>query len=159
MISMNLPNDALYRQFDGRWWSTIEAAVALMWFIASAPLPLLLFTVLRGLAKRARSAHLAEHCTIVGIGASASLVVVATLGFVLANADSWGFGQWWTGRSNIAFAMMLVVSLAVSLFTLWSVYLLVRFAIAFRRAAGQLRGQWRTDDRSVGNVRTAEDSA
>jgi hypothetical protein len=149
VVVISVPNDALYHRIPVQWWSTVYGVTILLWCLACAPVPLLLFAVLRGLAKRARSAHLAEHCTIVGIGGSASVIVVAASAFILESADSWGWGQWWTGRSNIALAMALVVAVATSLFTLWSLYLLVRFAIAFRRAARELRGQWMSDDRAV----------
>ena len=45
--------------------------------------------------------------------------------------------------------MMLVMSVASGLFILWSLYLLVRFAIAFWIAAGKLQHKWTRDDRSL----------
>jgi hypothetical protein len=45
--------------------------------------------------------------------------------------------------------MMLLMSLGGTLFALWSLYLLIRFAIAFSRAYRQLRKKWKRDDRQV----------
>jgi len=42
--------------------------------------------------------------------------------------------------------LMLVMFVSGMLFAIWSVYLLVRFATAFRRTSWQLRGAWRADD-------------
>jgi len=117
--------------------------------VGIAPLPLLLFRRLRGLAKRARSAHLAEHCAIVGIGMSAAMIWAALLAFLSDNARRWGLGTWWIERSNIAMAIMLVLGVGLMLFTFWSLYLLIRFTIAFRRAARQLQGKWTSDDRAL----------
>ncbi len=124
----------------------------LVWGLATlgcVPLPLLLFLHLRGLAKRARSAHLAEHCLIVGVGTTAAILFYAAYAVVMANARAWGLGTWWTSRSNVAFVMLLTVAVSGTLFTLWSLYLFVRFVLAFRRAARELRGTWRDDDRSL----------
>jgi hypothetical protein len=52
-------------------------------------------------------------------------------------------------RSPVSLIMMLVMSVASGLFILWSLYLLVRFAIAFWIAAGRLRRKWTRDDRSL----------
>ena len=49
------------------WWLGWSLAIGLA-VVGIIPLPLLIMLRLRGLAKRARSAHLAEHCLIVGIG-------------------------------------------------------------------------------------------
>ena len=76
--------------------------------------------------------HLAEHCTIVGIGTSAALVYAGFLWLVFEYADRWS--SYWTTRSPVSLVMMLVMCAASILFILWSVYLLVRFAVAFRRA-------------------------
>jgi hypothetical protein len=45
--------------------------------------------------------------------------------------------------------MRLIAALAVPLFTLWSLYLLIRFVVAFARASRQLRRQWARDDRDA----------
>ena len=112
-------------------------------------LPLLLFLRLRGLARRVRSAHLAEHCIIVGVGAFASTLYVAAVIFITNNAESWGFKTNWVTRSPVSLIMMLLLGVTCFLFILWSLYLLVRFAVAFWFAAHMLRHKWTRDDRSL----------
>jgi MFS family permease len=124
-------------------------AVVLTFLVLFAFLPLLLFVHLRGLAGRARSAHLAEHCTIVGIGAFASTLYIAALFVVWNYADRWSLRTNWVSRSPVSLILMLVMAVASGLFILWSLYLLVRFAIAFWIAAGKLRNKWTRDDRSL----------
>jgi hypothetical protein len=46
-------------------------------------------------------------------------------------------------------ALQLLSATAIFLILLWSFYLMVRFALAFRRAAKQLRTEWKRDDRAV----------
>ncbi len=139
--------------FDGgnvyQAWPIIDVVLPTFSALACAPLPLLVFARLHGLAKRARSAHLAEHCSIVGIGASCALLFLAAIVILSENADTLGLGQNWMGRSNVALALMTLLCTAGCLFALWSLYLFVRFALAFRRAARQLRGAWHNDDRAL----------
>lgn len=137
--------------FTGRAFARemMDVAFWVVLMVGCTPLPLLLFARLRGLARRARSAHLAEHCTIVGIGTSASLVLFGAFTLIASNARDWGLGSYWTGRSQVALAMMVAVGVGTILFTLWSLYLFVRFVIAFHRAAWELRGKWHADDRAV----------
>ena len=61
---------------------------------------------------------LAEHCAIVGIGGSAAFGFAAVV------------SHWGTGGA----ALEMVATVGLSLFYLWSLYLLVRFVFAFRRA-------------------------
>ena len=117
---------------------------------------LLLFAQLRGLATRARSAHLAEHCTIVSIGTAASLIYVFLATYVLMLGMLGRFGDNWTERSNVALTLVLLIGVTGILFPLWSLYLLVRFAMAFFIVARQLRGQWRHDDRAAAAPRTMQ---
>jgi len=84
-----------------RWFGWMETGVLILATVACAPLPLLLFYRLRGLAKRARSAHLAEHCIIVGVGVSLSLLYLAAAWIVFMHGDDW-FGDNWTNRSNVS---------------------------------------------------------
>lgn len=135
----------------GRWanWTWLETAAGWIAMIGSLPLPALLFFRLRGLAKRARSAHLAEHCAIVGIGASAALLYLVGAYYVLEHAERWGWGTNWAGRSQSSLIIVAIIATAAFLFALWSLYLLARFAIAFRRASKQLRQKWTRDDRAV----------
>jgi hypothetical protein len=120
--------------------------------LACAPLPALLFFQLRSLAKRARSAHLAEHCAIVGVGNSLTLLYVAFYGILMENASRWGFGQNWTSRSPVALGFMLLLFVSAILFALWNAYLLLSFAVAFGRASRKLRTQWRQSDRATAHA-------
>ena len=86
---------------------------------------------------------------IVGIGASCALLYFAAMVVLSENAEHVGLGQYWIERSNLALGLVTVLSTAALLFALWSLYLFVRFALAFRGAARQLRGKWSDDDRSV----------
>ena len=90
-----------YRRASNRWmfgraptwdWTswdsaTIYIGIALL-TLGCVPLPLLLFRHLRSLAKRAHSAHLAEHCTIVGTLVSCSLLYIALALLISENADA-----------------------------------------------------------------------
>jgi hypothetical protein len=129
--------------------STVQRVFWAALMVGCTPLPLLLFARLKGLAKRARSAHLAEHCMIVGVGTTASLVLFGTFAWISNNASRWGWGSYWTSRSQIALGMTVALAVAAILFTLWSLYLFIRFTDAFRRAALQLRGKWHDDDRAI----------
>jgi hypothetical protein len=115
--------------------------------LAAIPLPFLIFLRLRGLAKRARSAHLAEHCLIVGIGTSAFLIYLVVFWIIMQNASEW-FGDNWISRSVASLMLALILFTAGSLFVLWSAYLTIRFAWAFWKAARELRWKWRAADRS-----------
>lgn len=130
-------------------WSTAELMAITLVTIGCVPLPLLLFRQLRGLAVRARSAHLAEHCTIVGIGTSATLAFVPLVMIVFANAEELGLGENWVSKSNAALVLALTLSVAGTLFPLWSLYLLGSFTVAFRSAARRLRKQWISNDRAL----------
>jgi MFS family permease len=115
--------------------------------IGCAPLPWLLFERLRGLAKRARSAHLAEHCRIVGIGSAISLVYIFVASIVCWNGDQW-FGERWSTRSPVPIILLGLLIAAAFFWFFWSVYLLSRFALAFGSAGRALRQQWRSADRA-----------
>lgn len=134
---------------DGWGLSTQPQNVMIGTLLLCSPIPALLFWQLRSLAKRARSAHLAEHCAIVGIGTSLSLIYVATIVFIASYSESLGFGGYWTSRSNLFTLMLSLVATAAVVITLWSLYLMTRFALAFNRAARQLRTAWNRDDRSL----------
>jgi hypothetical protein len=116
--------------------------------VGSIPLPLLLFRRLRDLALRARSAHLAEHCTIVGIGASGAVAFAVACMFVSDHAEDW-LGTYWTSRSQVWITITALMATAALLFVIWSVYLLIRFAVRFGRASGELKRRWMMQDRSV----------
>jgi len=112
------------------------------------PMPLLLFLQLRGLAKRARSAHLAEHCAIVGTGASATILYFIAANVLFDNAKRWGLAINGRARSEMSVILALILLVAACLFVTWGLYLLIRFAIAFHIAARQMRRQWSRDDRA-----------
>jgi hypothetical protein len=131
------------------WWRAHLGLIVLC-VLACVPLPLLLFRRLRGLAARARSAHLAEHCTIVGLGASASVAFVAAVIVLVASAAYLGADRFQHRWSRIMILVVLVMLVSSILFTLWSLYLLVRFAIAFHLARRRLRAAWAHNDRSLG---------
>jgi hypothetical protein len=116
--------------------------------LTMAPLPLLFFVQLGSLAKRVRSAHLAEHCVIVGIGMSLSLIYGAVKPFIPDFGPEWNLGTPWTRYVSVELVLDLVAGVAIGLFMLWSLYLLLRFAIAFHRASRQLRRSWNRDDRA-----------
>jgi hypothetical protein len=124
-------------------WSIIIGLFAML------PLPPLLFFQLRRLAWRAKSAHLAEHCVIVGIGTMAGLLVADVFVLMLYNGDRWGLGPNWATSSTLSLMLSLVVGLMAGLVFLWSIYLLVRFAISFWKAARMSRQIWKRDDRAI----------
>ncbi|HTW95513.1 MAG TPA: hypothetical protein VMD30_12000 [Tepidisphaeraceae bacterium] len=119
--------------------------LSLLSAIPCAVLPLLLFLHLRGVAHRARSAHLAEHCVIVGTGASLAIFCIAAMAFLVSESGGPVGTRAWE-------AVILAGVVFAWLFIIWSLYLLGRFAIAFHLAARQLRRKWRRDDRSAATV-------
>jgi hypothetical protein len=129
--------------------SAVIPVLMLLCFAGSFLLPFLIFLRLRGLAVRARSAHLAEHCLIVGIGASLAICYIFAIGFTSYYSQELGLDNYWWGRSNVALVLMLVMATGGILFILWSLYLLIRFTISFNRAARQLRHKWTRDDRAA----------
>jgi hypothetical protein len=127
----------------------VPVAVQALLVAGCAALPLLLFLQLRSLAKRARSAHLAEHCAIVGVGNSLTLLYVAACFVIIEYAAAWGWGYYWIRRSPVALGLVVAIAVVSILFALWNAYLLVRFSVAFAGAARKLRRQWMRDDRAV----------
>jgi hypothetical protein len=144
---------SVYRRIAGppAW---LDYAVMIATTVACAPLPLLLFYRLRGLARRVHSAHLAEHCMIVGIGASLSFLYFAFAWVMLEHGDEW-FGPHWTTRSQGWLIITGILATLGFLFALWSLYLLIRFAIAFWWAYRVLRQKWKVGDRAAAAGATA----
>jgi hypothetical protein len=130
-------------------WGTYAMLIVTL---GCAPVPALLFFQLRSLAKRARSAHLAEHCAIVGVGNSLTLLYMPACLILLENADRWGLGQNWASRSPVSLGFLLLLFLSAILFALWNGYLLVSFAVAFGRASRKLRTQWLQSDRAAAHA-------
>jgi hypothetical protein len=135
-------------RFYARSYAWIDTAV--VWStVATIPLPLLLLLRLRSLAKRARSAHLAEHCIIVGVGTMLAAVCIFGTYEFLEHYRQWGFGEYWLERSKSFVWLGLIPAVLCTLFVLWWFYLMTRFAIAFMGASRKLSRQWKRDDRSV----------
>lgn len=134
----------------GRNFSSVDPSdiLSLGISLGSAPLPVLLFFQLRRLAKRARSAQLAEHCAIVGIGTCLSLLYFAATYLVFGHVSELGLGDHWVNNSNAALLLALAVGVLGILFYLWSLMLMIRFALAFTRASKQAKRDWRRDDRA-----------
>ncbi len=139
-------------QFESPWL-TQGAPAACM--IAAAPLPLLLFLRLRRLGQARRSAHLAEHCVIVGIGATGAVVCLAAMFEIMMNGEELarrlGWRPNWDTNSTASLIFAIICALTICLFSLWSFYLLLRFTIAFALAARQASRKWRRDDHSLGS--------
>jgi hypothetical protein len=106
---------------------------------AFAAFPVLLFLHLRHLALRVLNPRLAEHCQIVGTGASAALLVLLVSSYA---PDSLDRSYTW------AYAAAFVVSAAL-LFLLWGVLSLLRFALALARAWRLSREAWDAADASA----------
>ena len=111
-----------------------------------APIPLLVFRQLRSLARRIHSDRLAEYCAIVGAGTSLALLYVGFLVIIEELSRRDYFGTYWMSRSRIATGLFFLLLIAAVLFVLWALYILIRFAIAFRRAARQLDAKWANAD-------------
>jgi hypothetical protein len=134
------------------WWSgDFFDRYSLLAISVIVPLPLLLFRQLRHLAQRVLSAHLAEHCVIVGWGMSATLLLgplMIVLTEELVRADV--LSRYWATRSLASLVLMLLIQVAVGLFYLWTLYISICFAAAFWRAREQAIAMWKRADRSVG---------
>jgi hypothetical protein len=153
-LSLLAVSPDLYWDFSTRavFWGSSNWKFLAITFVGTfgvAPLPLLLFLRLRGLATRAHSAHLAEHCTIVGIGMTAALIYKFVVYELMGHAWKWGFSTYWTTRSTTALVVALLLAVSSWLFILWSGYIMLRFAAAFWWAARQRSRKWRRDDRSI----------
>jgi hypothetical protein len=111
--------------------------------IGCAPIPALMFLLLRRLAFRVLHPSLAEHAAIVGVGLSATMLAIPAVAWVLNQDADWS-------RSKDALLLMLAISVASFLFAGWSALNCVRFALAFGRAHRGARRKWREADRSAG---------
>jgi hypothetical protein len=129
----------------GQLW----VVVPILLTMGCVPLPVLLFYQLRSVAKRARSAHLAEHCAIVGISTSITLLYAGAMAYVFETAERWARDSYWTTRGDTSLVLTLILSLLGTMIVLWSLYLLVRFAIAFRKASRELKRKWKLHDRAT----------
>lgn len=118
--------------------NVIELTLA---FLGLTPLPFLLFYYLRQLAHRARSPHLAEHCLIVGCGASFCILLTT---FFVMTPESFPHGP----GGSLDLLLIAFIASTYLLFILWSAFLFICFAISFNKAARQLRHEWKRDDRA-----------
>lgn len=101
------------------------ALLAVALFALSA-IPVLLLIHLRRLALRVLDRSLAEHCAIVGFAGSASFALSGSLLFF-----------------RLRPVIELVAATGVILCYLWTLYLLIRFTIAFARAQRASAKSWR----------------
>jgi hypothetical protein len=76
---------------------------------------------------------------------SASLVSCLALG-----PTSWN----WESNSTAWLILMVIFNVVVFLFLLWSIYLLLRFVIAFARATIQASRKWKRDDHALPRLST-----
>ncbi len=128
----------------------IHLAVFLMAALAACVVPMLLAMYLRYVARRAHSAHLAEHCMIVGVGASATFLYNLLYQELMYRVLQGGSNlQHWAQNSAAGMIVTSLNALAPALFSLWALYLLARFAIAFFIASRRRRDLWQRDDRSL----------
>ena len=103
----------------------------------------------RGLCPpRPALAHLYEHCRIVSVGSTISVIVIGLIAVTLYKGDQW-FSHRWSDQSPVPLILATILFTLAFLFLLWSLYLLLRFAIAFLFAARNLRRQWKSADRSA----------
>lgn len=116
--------------------------------VGCAPIPALMFALLRRLAFRVLHPRLAEHAAIVGVGLSLTMLAIPVAVWVMSRAD-------WA-RSDAAMALVLAVAVASILFAGWSALNCERFALAFGRAYRGARRKWRDADRAAGADRAAE---
>jgi hypothetical protein len=98
----------------------------------------LLFVYLKTLARRIGNASLAEHCMIVATGLSICVSAIFVMVFFRIDVK-----QVWP---------VLVIVTMGFLFPLWSMYLLLRFAIHLRRAAATAKQNWLAADASRNEV-------
>jgi hypothetical protein len=109
---------------------------------AFAAFPALLFRHLRRLALRVLNPGLAEHCAIIGYGASAALVLLFAMSFA---PDALYRGR--PGRYLVFTTAFLAAAALLSL--LWSVWALLRFALALGKAWRASRDAWDAADASA----------
>jgi len=104
--------------------------------------PLLLMLHLRRLAQRVLDPRLAQHCAIIGYGASAALLLQSAS---LFTPDAWYRGP--AGRWTLPATVVLAA--AGLMFVIWSALTLLRFALAFARAWRASRDAWDAADASA----------
>ncbi len=93
-----------------------------------------LFWHLKSLAARAPAPMLAADSPIVGTVLAACVAVSIVLGFLIAR-DPWAYGIW---MDVVRISLSIVLSIGLTA-GIWSVYLLIRYAIAFASSARQAR--------------------
>ena len=142
-------NDLIERQRD-TVLNLSRAVFGSLTIMTALLLPLLLFEHLREIGRRARSAHLVEHCRIVGIGSSLALTYALVLGFLFTKPV---LPVLWVASAMLPLVLFGIGCVSAALFLLWSLYLLIRFTISFHLAARSLQSKWRRDDRALTSAR------
>ena len=109
-------------------------------------MPVLLFHHLKGLARRAPAPLLAADSLVVGwiAGLSFGLPLLMLTAMTVGDAVGIGVGKG-TLSEVLRIAVMVVFILGLTA-CLWSLYLLVRYALAFRKSARQARDVWAAND-------------
>jgi hypothetical protein len=100
-----------------------------------APLPILLFLHLRRLVGRARRERLSLDCIIVGVGSSATLLLLAAIFFYRDTHSNYAIFD----NAILLQAMALAVPISIILFFVWDLYVLIKVSIAFIAAERALR--------------------
>ena len=116
----------------GKW---LLAAGVLAGTVGAAPLPILLFLHLRGLAKRARTAQLAEDCLIVGIGVAVLLLAVP----IIVGLQMLGIKFFDDLPYMVSLLLQATLLATAILLILWSSALFLRFTWRFIAAARAIR--------------------
>ena len=91
---------------------------------------------LRGLARRVLSRRMSEYATIVAVGGAATALVFLTI-FMLG-----AFDVQIDVAEDVSFVGIVLVFTAAILFYLWSLLVLVLFAVAFAKASRGARALW-----------------
>lgn len=124
------------------------ASLAIAFVLAIVPLPVLLMALLRALAVRLGSPHLAEHCRIVGWLAAGAIVTGMCIIVLFENAEKLGLSPNFTEGGLAYLLAMLTAMTAMLLSALWFLYVMIRFALFFGRESRARRRAWRDADRS-----------
>src|ERR1700677_3256319 len=98
-----------------------------------------------------------QRCLVSQVSHYPFLYIAAAV-IILVYGPDMGLDQDWETKSKVALILQLLIGVACGLFLLWSLYLLIRFAIAFRMASRKLRRSWLRDDRSLANSPTSKDA-
>ena len=148
MVALLVAHGLLFHQgFLGRYrMEPPQLAILLLLTFGSAPMPVLLFMLLRRLAQRVLNPRLAEHATIVAVGYAATLMMIPLLLLLSALGEAYG-GTHWSGRSSAAMIIWLAMIVGVIFFGGWTLLNCGRFVRAFGNAHRIARRKWAEADR------------